>query len=122
MNKRTLAKLLAINRIQYGLGLVLTPERNAKVWVGGRAARRGPTKLLGQAVGVRDLVMGAGALRSIGDPAAARAWFAALAVADGVDVVVTARASGIPAASRAATLAIALASTAIGVLYAAEPE
>jgi hypothetical protein len=122
MNKRTLAKLLALNRIQYGMGLVLTPERNAKVWVGGRAARQGPNKLLAQALGVRDLVMGAGALRSIGDADAARAWFAALAVADGVDVVVTARADGIPAASRIATLAIAAASTAIGALYAAAPE
>jgi hypothetical protein len=121
MDRRTLAKALAVNRIQYGLGMVLTPERNAKVWVGGRAARRGPTKLLAQALGVRDLVMGAGAMRSIGDPAAARAWFTALAVADGVDVVVTARAAGIPAASRAATLAIAVASTAIGAAYAASP-
>src|SRR4051812_38943784 len=122
MSTRTLAKALALNRIQYGLGLVLTPERNAKVWVGGRAARRGPVKLLGQALGVRDLVMGAGALRAVGDPAAARAWFTALAVADGVDVVVTARAQGIPPAARAATLGIAVASTAIGAIYAAAPE
>ena len=122
MDTRTLAKGLALNRIQYGLGLVLTPERNAKIWVGGRAARRGPAKLLAQALGIRDLVLGAGALRAMGDPGAARAWFAALAVADGVDVVVTARAEGIPPASRAATLAIAAVSTAIGEAYAASAE
>ena len=123
MSKRTLAILLALNRIQYGLGMILTPERNAKVWVGGRAARRTPTKVLAQALGARDLVMGAGALRALGDPDAARAWFTALAVADGVDIPVTALAGDdIPLPSRAATVAIAIASTAIGVAYALDPE
>jgi hypothetical protein len=123
MSKRTLAKLLALNRIQYGLGMIFTPERNAKVWVGGRAARRTPTKVLAQALGVRDVVLGAGALVALRDTDEARRWFTALAVADGVDIPVTALAGDeIPLASRAATLAIAVASTAIGVAYAVSPE
>jgi hypothetical protein len=123
MSTRTLAKALALNRIQYGLGMVLKPGRNAKVWVGGRAARRTPVKVLAQALGVRDLVLGVGALRALDDPQAARAWFTALAVADGVDVPVTALAGDdIPLWSRVATTAIAVASTAIGVAYAASPE
>jgi hypothetical protein len=123
MSRRTLAKLLAANRIQYGLGMVLTPERNAKVWVGGSAAKRTPTKVLAQALGARDIAMGIGAWRAIGDPQAARAWYTALAIADGADIPVTALAGDdIPLASRVATTAIAIASTAIAVAYAASPE
>jgi hypothetical protein len=123
MSKRTLATLLALNRIQYGLGMIFTPQRNAKVWVGARAARRTPTKVLAQALGARDLVLGAGALLALRDPAEAQRWFTALAVADAVDIPVTALAGeDVPLASRAATLTIAVASTAIGVAYAASPE
>jgi hypothetical protein len=123
MGTRTLAKLLALNRIQYGAGMLLTPERNAKVWVGGRAARRTPTKVMAQALGARDLAMGAGALLALRNPAEARRWFAALALADALDIPVTALGGDeIPFASRAATIAIATVSTAIGVAYAASPE
>ena len=123
MSKRTLAKLLALNRIQYGLGMVLNPQLNAKIWVGDRNARRAPAKLLAQALGARDLVLGAGALASLGDPNAARSWYAAMAVSDGIDIPVTALAGReIPLPARAATLAIAIASTAIGAAYAASPE
>jgi hypothetical protein len=123
MSTRALAILLALNRIQYGAGLLVKPERNAKVWVGGRASRRPSTKMLARALGARDLVMGAGALRALRNPPEARRWFAALAVADALDIPVTALpGEEIPLSSRAATIAIAAASAAIGAAYALSPE
>jgi hypothetical protein len=62
MSTRKLAVALALNRVQFGLGLVLTPERNAAVWVGRKAAKREPAKVLAQALGARDLVLGIGAI------------------------------------------------------------
>ena len=121
MSKRTLAKLLALNRIQYGLGMVLNPQLNAKVWVGARNSRRPPTKLLAQALGARDLVLGAGGLAAMqaGDTAAARRWFAAQAVADGVDLLATLGGRDLPTPGRVFAVTVAAGSVAIAAGYAA---
>jgi hypothetical protein len=123
MDTRTLAKVSAGFHVQYGLSLMLMPERNAAVWVGRRAARSPAAKVLAQALGVRDLVMGIAGLGALErDPALARRIFGAMIVTDGVDAIATAMAERIPLTSRIATLTFALGCTAADVAYVASAE
>jgi hypothetical protein len=71
----TLARGLAVNRIAYGVGLVLAPSLYARSWVGSDAAGKDTTKLLARALGARDLALGAGGLLALraGDVDAAAA-------------------------------------------------
>jgi hypothetical protein len=114
---RTLATGLAVNRILFGVNFVVAPARAGRSWVGGRAARRPATGVFGRALGARDLALGAGALGALhgGDDAAARAWMAAHAVADGVDLLATLAARrDLPSGPAAFALVMAGGSTAIG--------
>jgi hypothetical protein len=124
MSTRALAKASAIFHVQYGLSLVLMPERNAAVWVGRRAARKPAVKVLAQALGARDFVLGAGALLALREgPEQARPIFTSMIVTDAVDVIATAMAGDrLPLPSRVATLAFAAGCTVADVLYAAAPE
>jgi hypothetical protein len=123
MGTRTLAKISAGFHVQYGLSLIVMPERNAAVWVGRRAARSPAVKVLAQALGARDLVLGVAGLRALRrNRELARLVFGAMIVTDGIDVVATAMADKIPLPSRAATLAFALGCTAADVAYVASPE
>ena len=90
----SLAEGLALNRVAFGAGLLLAPELNARTWVGAKAARRSGTKVFAQALGARDLVLGAGGLMALraGDTDRARQWFAAQGVTDAVDLLATLRA------------------------------
>ena len=118
-----LARGLALNRISFGLGLVLAPSLYGRVWIGRRAARREPARVFARALGARDLALGAGALLTFDDPEAARRWFAAHAVADATDFLATlASGARIPAGPRLFTLSVAAASTAIAAAYAAAPD
>jgi hypothetical protein len=121
MDVRTLATGLAVNRILFGVNFIAAPARAGRTWIGGSAARRPATGVFGRALGARDLALGAGALVALrgGDDAAARAWMAAHAVADGVDLLATLAAwRSLPSGPAAFALAMAGGSTAIGVLAA----
>jgi hypothetical protein len=123
MGTRTLAKISAGFHIQYGLSLIFMPERNSAVWVGKRAARSPAVKVLGQALGARDLVLGVAAMRALKrDRDLARVVFAAMIVTDGIDAIATAMAERIPLPSRVATLTFALGCTAADIAYVASPE
>jgi hypothetical protein len=121
MNARTAATISAGFHVQYGISLMLMPERNAAVWVGRREARRASVKALAQALGARDFVLGAGALLAMRrDQDAARKVFASMIVTDGVDAIATALAgSRIPLPSRIATIAFATGCTVADALYVA---
>ena len=115
----TLAKGLAINRVAFGVGYIAAPERTGSGWVG-KAAKKGGATVLTRALGVRDLVLGAGALWAMrqGD-GAARPWFAAHAVADATDLAATVVAKdSLPRSGFRFALAMAGVSTAIAIVGA----
>ena len=118
MDVRTLATGLAVNRILFGVNFVVAPRRGGASWIGSAAAARPATGVFARALGARDLALGLGALRALreGDDAAARAWMAAHALSDGVDLVATLAARrALPAAPAGFAVAMAAGSTAIGV-------
>jgi hypothetical protein len=61
----TIARGLAVNRITFGVGMVLAPGLYARAWVGADAAGEDTTKVLARALGARDLVLGAGGLLAL---------------------------------------------------------
>src|SRR5919199_1843674 len=85
-----LAIALALNRTGFGLNYLLRPEQARTSWIG-RAARKPGTQVMIRSQGVRDVALGAGALRALarGDAAELRAWVAGHAVCDLADLVAT---------------------------------
>ena len=119
---RALASILALNRVLFGLGYIVAPDRVGGGWIG-RQASRPQTKVLTRALGARDLVLGLGALRALrSEDAAVRTWFAAHTVADGTDLVATIIARDeLPTKGFRFATAMAGASTAIAALGTARP-
>jgi hypothetical protein len=86
---KPLAAGLALNRIAFGVGYLVAPERAAGAWVAQAAADR-RTQVLVRALGARDLALGVGALRALAAAdGSAQAWFGAHAVADATDLAAT---------------------------------
>jgi hypothetical protein len=85
---RALGTALACNRILFGIGFVLAPERAARSWIGPPAGTAGG-RVMVRATGARDLALGAGALSTLRADADARPWFAAHLVSDAVDLAAT---------------------------------
>src|SRR3954447_6102444 len=87
---RTLAAALAVNRALFGLNYLLRPEQARTSWIG-RAARKPGAQVMIRSQGVRDVALGAGALRALarGDARELRAWVAGHAVCDLADLVAT---------------------------------
>src|SRR4051812_20238876 len=119
MDVAKLASGLALNRISFGVGLIVRPGLYARSWVGTDAAGDGSTKLLARALGGRDLVLGAGGLLALraGEPERARRWFAAQGLTDAVDLVATLGARDVPLPARVFAAAMAAGSTAIAAAY-----
>jgi len=83
-------RAMSVFRTARGLGLLVAPGPVGGHWAGGPAHRPGG-KLLGQALGARDLVIGAGLLRAArsGEDAVRREWLAAGVVVDVIDLLAT---------------------------------
>jgi hypothetical protein len=114
------AKALAANRVAFGVGYLLAPQRTASGWVGS-AGEGTVSTVLTRALGARDLALGLGALLAVGerDQRQARRWFAAHAIADGVDLIATLRArDSLPSSGFLFGLGMASASTAIALAAA----
>ena len=100
MNPKDLAKSYAGGRIVIGLTLLLFPRRAMQgLW--GKAAAGAPAVLfLGRLVGVRDVILGAGAIAALQAEAdgaakgAVRPWMTYGAAADATDAVATLLAFG----------------------------
>lgn len=84
LDYRTLTRFLATARVAIGAALVVAPRRTGAGWAG-PAADDGAVAALTRGLGIRDLVLGAGALRALdaGDPV--RPWVLAGIVSDTVD-------------------------------------
>lgn len=87
---RILAGGLAVNRTLFGLGYLARPESAQKSWIG-RAAKLPGTQIMTRSQGIRDVALGAGALRALArnDAREARAWMTGHAVVDLTDLVIT---------------------------------
>jgi hypothetical protein len=117
MNIRMLARMLAINRLGFGVGFIALPSRTSKGWVGAAAEEPG-ARVLTRALGARDLALGIGGLAALngGDAEKAREWMAAQALADGVDLAATLAARrSLPVRNALFGVTMAGASTAIAV-------
>jgi hypothetical protein len=97
VNSTTVAPLLrrgatavAAGRVALGVTALAWPAVPARPWVG-VAADSVAAQVFGRALGARDLALGLGALASLQGPAAgtgsARAWVAAGALSDALDVM-----------------------------------
>ena len=98
MSPRQLASLVAAGRIGFGAVLLAQPERLVVPWIGREGAHAGP-RVLGRALGARDLVLGAGAISAADDALAA--WLIAALAADATDLLATFAAGRGAAAARA---------------------
>ncbi len=115
MDPRLVARLIALGRGAIGIVAIADPERVLEPWIG-RDADRPSSRLLGRALGARDLVIGAGTLRSLGDRDTLRPWLAAGILADCVDFGATAAGAGLPWRGRAFVLALAGGAAAAGAI------
>ena len=84
------ATALAAARTAIGVAALASPALIARPWVGA-AAHEAPARVLGRALGGRDLALGLGALAALARPAPASAalWVGAGALADSLDVLAT---------------------------------
>lgn len=86
MNPSRLARASALGRVAFGIGLATCPRPLTRAWIGADADRVG-SQVLTRALGIRDLVIGAGTLA--GGDADRRRWLLAALVADATDLTVT---------------------------------
>src|SRR4051794_38781529 len=117
MSARTAATGLAVNRLLFGIGFLVAPERSARTWIGRDAGTPG-ARIMVRAAGARDLALALGALTALRAGGDARPWFAAHLVSDASDFAATWRERErltTPAAAYA--LAMAGASTGIAAVY-----
>ena len=119
MDHRSVARITAAGRVAVGAALLLAPQVVTRAWAGPTGALPG-AKLLGRAVGVRDLTLGFGVINALerGDPRT-QDWVRASAVADVGDAVATVLAyRHLPKRSRFGVLAIAAGAAVAGFVAA----
>jgi len=114
LDTRTTALVLGRSRAVIGLVLVFLPGLAARLWFGENSAR---TRALLRMVGVRDLILGVGALTSVKEGTQDAEWIGMGALVDAVDGFVTLTAPGIPRRGRLVGPA-ALGSAALGLKLA----
>ena len=107
MNRRLVIGYAAL-RIVYAVALLIAPERTARPWLGDVAEEAGTT-IAARGLGARDLVISSGVLASAASGRSARAWLAACAASDAVDLLATLVADGdrLPAKAKPGTVAAA---------------
>lgn len=106
MDPRTVARSVALGRVAFGVVMLLVPNT---VLARMSAERPGPLVWMARAFGIRDVVLGLGALRSLGDPEPDPAWVRMGALADTSDAVAAlAWHRELGASGTAATLSLAV--------------
>ena len=116
LETRKTALVLARCRAVMGMVLVFLPGLVAWLWCGESSPR---TRALLRMVGVRDLVLGVGALTSVKERTQDAEWVGMGAIADAVDGVVTLTVPGIPLRGRLVGPA-AIGSSLLGIKIARE--
>jgi hypothetical protein len=106
-------------RIAYGAGLIATPERLTRRWLGDTAERAGGRVAL-RALGAREVLLHSGALRASRQGGSALPWLAASFGGDLADIASTvAGRDGLPDGSARATAVVAGASALVTAVVAA---
>lgn len=119
MDERQVVRLLAAGRVVVGASLVALPGVAGRSWID-EAARTPAAKVVLRALGIRDLVLGAGALIALERGAPVREWVVLGAACDAVDAAATVLAvRRLPLKRTLPVLAVAATATAVG-LAAAE--
>jgi hypothetical protein len=120
--QKKLARTNGIGRAVIGATLTLAPALATRGWIGDKAASGPGGQVLGRALGIRDLVIGAGLLWAQDRKEPEHAWLVAAAAADTVDAAATLlNWNDLPKAGRIAILAIAAGSAVQMGLLAAQP-
>jgi hypothetical protein len=116
MDPRLIARLNGLGRAAIGVVAIADPQRMLEPWIGDDAGRT-TNKVLGRALGARDLVIAAGTLRSVEDADSLRPWLAAATLADCVDFAATlAAGSDLPLRGRVFVGALAGGAAAMGAI------
>ena len=119
---RRCARWLAAGRVALGVAAVLHPELPARPWVGATEAGGAAGRVLGRALGGRDLSLGLGALLALREgriASSAASWVASGALADGVDVLATIVSwDALPSRGRVVITAVAGSAAILGALAA----
>ena len=113
---RVLAATLAVNRVGFGLSYLLRPQQARTSWIG-RAAKKPGAQVIIRSQGIRDVALGAGALRALArsEVPELRAWVAGHTVCDFVDLIATwSVRDDLPARRARLAMTIAGASTLVG--------
>lgn len=112
---RDLARGQALGRVAAGVALMVAPRRVAGAWIGRRTARRPGTAVVVAAMGARDLGVGLGTARALGQGHGSGPWVAAGVIADATDFAVTWRARReLPTVGAAGVSLFAAGSTLLG--------
>jgi hypothetical protein len=88
LDMRTLARTMAAGRIAIGSALVVVPGLATSGWLGSDS-KRGATKAVTRALGVRDALLGLGTIRALEQDDEVKPWLLAGALSDSVDAVAT---------------------------------
>lgn len=88
LDMRTLARFIAAGRVAIGTTLVVLPGVATGGWLGAEG-KRGATKAVTRALGVRDALIGLGTIRALEHDDEVKSWLLAGALSDGVDAVAT---------------------------------
>jgi hypothetical protein len=109
---RVLGGGLAVNRTLFGLSYLARPQSAQKSWIG-RAAKLPGTRVMTRSQGIRDVALGAGALRAlIRDDAREARALTGHAVVDLTDLLITwAARDKLPRSASRLAIAVAGAST-----------
>jgi hypothetical protein len=111
---RQAAAALAALRIAYGAGLLITPPRTTKRWLGADGQRSGGGQVAIRALGAREVGLHSGALAAALRGGSVLPWFAASIAGDLADIGSTfASRAALPSGSAPATAAVAGASAAL---------
>jgi hypothetical protein len=119
VDHRSVARITAAGRVAIGAALLAAPRAVTRGWTGPDAAGPGG-RLLGRALGIRDLTLGLGVINSLnrGDAHAAD-WIRASATADVGDAVATALAyRHLPRRKRFGVLVLAATAAVVGFVAA----
>lgn len=86
MDHRSLARSIALGRLLFGLAVLFAPRRVLR-FAGADADGAGPLVWMARAFGIRDAVLGLGALRELSEPEPDTRWVTMGAIADTSDAV-----------------------------------
>ncbi|HEX4493271.1 MAG TPA: hypothetical protein VH914_18860 [Acidimicrobiia bacterium] len=97
LDARKMALILGRSRAVVGLVLLVLPGLAGRLWLGDHSPR---TRALLRMVGIRDLILGAGALTCVKERTQDAEWVGMGSIADAVDGFVSLTSPGVPARGR----------------------